>query len=124
MKNQVLSIEQMKHLQELGVDTSKAKKEYKQFLELNQKYHKIVHNYFEKEIAKGNEDLELNDVYFEEKSISLYTYDWSEDFHYIYNLNEEEMIKLGLLEETPNSEIVEQLVENGDLKGGNDEKRD
>lgn len=62
-------------------------KEYKQFLELNRKYHKIVHNYFEKEIAKGNEDIELNNVYFEEKSISLYIYDWSEDFHYICILN-------------------------------------
>ena len=77
-------------------------KEYKQFLELNRKYHKIVHNYFEKEIAKGNEDIELNNIYFEEKSISLYIYDWSEDFHYIYILNKEEMIKLGLLEETTN----------------------
>lgn len=77
-------------------------KEYKQFLELNRKYHKIVHNYFEKEIAKGNEDIELNNIYFEEKSISLSIYDWSEDFHYIYILNKEKMIKLGLLEETTN----------------------
>ena len=75
-------------------------KEYKQFLELNRKYHKIVHDYFEKEIAKGNEDIELNDVYFDEKEISLYIYDWSEDFYYISNIKKEEMIKLGLLEET------------------------
>lgn len=79
-------------------------KEYKHFLELNQKYNKIVFDYFEKEIAKGNEDIELNDVYFEEKSISLFIYDWSEDFHYIHNIKKEEMIKLGLLEETTNSE--------------------
>jgi hypothetical protein len=79
-------------------------KEYKYFLELNRKYHKIVDDYFEKEIAKGNEDLELHDVYFEEKSISLYIYDWYEDFNYIHNIKKEEMIKLGLLEETTNSE--------------------
>ena len=79
-------------------------KEYKQFLELNRKYHKIVRDYFEKEIAKGNEDIELNDVYFDEKEISLYIYDWSEDFYYISNIKKEKMIKLGLLEETPNSE--------------------
>ena len=75
-------------------------KEYKQFLELNQKYHNIVDDYFEKEIAKGNEDIELNDVYFDEKEIRLYIYDWYEDFHYIRNIKKEEMIKLGLLEET------------------------
>ena len=75
-------------------------KEYKQFLELNQKYHNIVDDYFEKEIAKGNEDIELNDVYFDEKEIRLYIYDWSEDFHYISNIKKEEMVKLGLLEET------------------------
>lgn len=80
-------------------------KEYKQFLELNQKYHKIVRDYFEKEIAKGNEDIELNNVYFDEKSISLYVYDWSEDFYYFHDIKKEEMIKLGLLEETPDSEI-------------------
>ena len=79
-------------------------KEYKQFLELNRKYHKIINDYFEKEIAKGNEDIELNDVYFDEKEISLYIYDWSEDFHYICDIKKEEMIKLGLLEETPDSE--------------------
>ena len=79
-------------------------KEYKHFLELNRKYHKIVDDYFEKEIAKGNEDLELHDVYFEEKGISLYIYDWLEDFNYIHNIKKEEMIKLGLLEETTNSE--------------------
>ena len=75
-------------------------KEYKQFLELNQKYHNIVDDYFEKEIAKGNEDIELNDIHFDEKEIRLYVYDWSEDFHYICNITKEEMIKLGLLEET------------------------
>lgn len=75
-------------------------KEYKQFLELNRKYHDIVDDYFEKEIAKGNEDIELNDIYFDEKEIRLYVYDWSEDFHYICNIKKEEMIKLGLLEET------------------------
>ena len=80
-------------------------KEYKHFLELNRKYHKIVHDYFEKEIAEGNEDLELHDVYFEEKGISLYIYDWYEDFNYIHNIKKEEMIKLGLLEETPDNDI-------------------
>jgi hypothetical protein len=80
------------------------KEEYKHFLELNRKYHKIVHNYFEKEIAKGNEDIELNNVYFEEKNIILFIYDWLEDFNYIHNIKKEEMIKLGLLEETTNSE--------------------
>ena len=33
-------------------------KEYKQFLELNQKCYKIVRDYFEKEVAKGNEDID------------------------------------------------------------------
>lgn len=80
------------------------KKEYKHFLELNRKYHKIVDDYFEKEIAKGNEDLELHDVYFEEETIDLFIYDWLEDFNYIHNIKKEEMIKLGLLEETTNSE--------------------
>ena len=75
-------------------------KEYKQFLELNRKYHKIINDYFEKEIAKGNEDIELKDVYFDEKEISLYIYDWSEDFYYVCDIKQEEMIKLGLLEET------------------------
>jgi hypothetical protein len=80
------------------------KEEYKHFLELNRKYHEIAHDYFKKEIAKGNEDIELNNVYFEEKSISLFIYDWLEDFNYIHNIKKEEMIKLGLLEETTNSE--------------------
>jgi hypothetical protein len=80
------------------------KEEYKHFLELNRKYHKIVDDYFEKEIAKGNEDIELNNVYFEEKSISLYIYDWDEDFFYFHDIKKEEMIKLGLLEETTNNE--------------------
>jgi hypothetical protein len=75
-------------------------REYKQFLELNRKYHKILHDYFEKEIAKGNEDIELNNVYFEEESISLYIYDWYEDLFYFHDIKKEEMVKLGLLEET------------------------
>ena len=79
-------------------------KEYKQFLELNRKYHKIVYDYFEKEIAKGNEIIALDNVFFYEKSISLHIHDWGEDFFYIHDITKEEMIKLGLLEETSDSE--------------------
>ena len=52
----------------------------------------------------GNEDIVLNDVYFEEESIGLYIYDWYDELFYFHDITKEEMIKLGLLEETPDSE--------------------
>ena len=41
MKNQVLSVEQMKHLQELGVDTSKASCAYYAFYESKPNYYEL-----------------------------------------------------------------------------------
>ena len=41
MKNQVLSVEQMKHLQELGVDTSKASCAYYAFYESEPNYYEL-----------------------------------------------------------------------------------
>ena len=41
MKNQVLSVEQMKHLQELGIDTSKASCAYYAFYESEPNYYEL-----------------------------------------------------------------------------------
>lgn len=102
MKSQVLSVEQMKRLQELGVDTSKAKMAWYAIYE-------TLPNWYN--------ELRIRDDVFDKNYPSVPTFTLQD-----------------MLEMMPNNEIPDLLtctyetlcwlVENGFLKGGNNEKRD